>query len=78
MFGNQFGNRQRAQVNYRGQDIQAQLQINISEAYTAHKKEFIVNGKSIRITIPAGIEDQQIIKIKGFGGTGFNCYSPFL
>ena len=72
MFGNQSGNRQKAQVNYRGQDIQAQLQINISEAYTAHKKEFIVNGKSIRITIPAGIEDQQIIKINGFGGTGVN------
>jgi curved DNA-binding protein len=72
MFGNQSGNRQRAQVKYRGQDIQAQLQISINEAYTAHKKEFTVNGKNIRITIPAGIEDQQTIKISGFGGTGVN------
>ncbi|WP_445717349.1 DnaJ C-terminal domain-containing protein [Flavobacterium sp.] len=72
MFGNQSGNRQRAQVKYRGQDIQAQLQISINEAYTAHKKEFTVNEKNIRITIPAGIEDQQTIKISGFGGTGVN------
>ena len=70
MFGNQAGGSRRSQVKYRGQDIQAQLQINIKEAYTTHKKEFTVNGKSIRITIPAGIEDQQTIKISGYGGPG--------
>ena len=67
-FSSMFGNQERggrAQTKYRGQDIQAQLQIDIKEAYTTHKKEFTVNGKSIRITIPAGIEDQQTIKING-------------
>ncbi|WP_339886750.1 J domain-containing protein [uncultured Flavobacterium sp.] len=72
MFGNQAGGSRRSQVKYRGQDIQAQLQINIKEAYTTHKKEFTVNGKSIRIAIPAGIEDQQTIKISGYGGPGAN------
>lgn len=72
MFGNQAGGNRRGQPKYRGQDIQAQLQIDIKEAYTTHKKEFTVNGKSIRITIPAGIEDQQTIKIGGYGSSGAN------
>lgn len=72
MFGNQGGGSRRSQVKYRGQDIQAQLQIDIKEASSTHKKEFSVNGKSIRITVPAGIEDQQTIKISGYGGPGAN------
>ena len=31
-----------------------------------------VNNKSIRITIPAGVENGQQIKIKGHGGPGIN------
>lgn len=31
-----------------------------------------MNGKNIRITIPAGIEDQQTIKISGYGSPGMN------
>lgn len=73
MFGKQStsGNG-RSQQQYRGQDIQAQLQIDIKEAYITQKKEFTVNGKNIRITIPAGIEDQQTIKINGYGSEGSN------
>ena len=72
MFGNQSGGGRRSQPKYRGQDIQAQVQIDIKEAYTTHKKEFTVSGKNIRITIPAGIEDQQTIKIGGYGSPGMN------
>lgn len=72
MFGNQGTGGGRSQPRYRGQDIQAQLQLDIREAYTTHKKEFSVNGKSIRITIPAGVEDQQTIKINGYGTPGAN------
>jgi curved DNA-binding protein len=74
-FSSMFGNQERggrAQTKFRGQDIQAKLQIDVKEAYTTHKKEFTVNGKSIRITIPAGIEDQQTIKISGYGSPGIN------
>ena len=31
-----------------------------------------MNGKNIRITIPAGIENGQTIKIHGYGGPGLN------
>ena len=42
------------------------------DAYTTHKQTFTVNGKKIRITIPAGIENGQTIKIPGHGSAGIN------
>ena len=73
MFGQNAGRgNQRSQGQFRGQDFNAQLSINLTEAYKTHKKELAVNGKNIRITIAAGIEDQQTIKITGFGGDGAN------
>ena len=71
MFGGQSSSG-RSQPKYRGQDFNAQLQIDIKEAAKTHKKELTVNGKNIRITIPAGIEDGQTIKINGYGGPGIN------
>lgn len=73
MFGQNAGRgNQRSQGQFRGQDFNAQLSINLTEAYKTHKKELAVNGKNIRITIAAGIEDQQTIKITGYGGEGAN------
>ena len=63
---------QRSQGRYRGQDVQAQLQLTLTEAYTTHKQTFNINGKNVRITVPAGVEDGQVIKLKGHGGPGRN------
>ena len=40
--------------------------------YTTHKRTLNVNGKNIRLTFPAGIENGQIIKIAGHGAPGVN------
>ncbi len=75
-FGSMFGGRSSQsrgqQVKFRGQDFNAQLQLNLNDVYTAHKQTLTVNNKKIRITIPAGVENGQIIKIKGHGGKGVN------
>ncbi|SEA55776.1 J domain-containing protein [Bizionia paragorgiae] len=74
-FSSMFGGRaqsQGRQVKFKGQDYTAELQIDIKEAYTTHKRTLTVNGKNIRITIPAGVENGQVIKIKGHGGAGVN------
>jgi curved DNA-binding protein len=42
------------------------------DAYKTHPQILTVNGKKIRLTIPAGIENGQIIKIPGNGGEGAN------
>ncbi|TXD82845.1 J domain-containing protein [Subsaximicrobium wynnwilliamsii] len=71
MFGGGFSNRG-SNVKYRGQDFNAQLQLNLKDVYTAEKRVLTVNGKNIRLTIPAGITNGQIIRIKGKGGAGQN------
>jgi curved DNA-binding protein len=60
------------QTRFRGQDYQAELQLSLRDAYQTHKKTLTVNGKNIRITIPAGIENGQVIKLTGHGGPGVN------
>ena len=76
-FGSMFGGRgssrtQGREVKFRGQDFNAELQLYLKDVYTAHKRTLTVNNKNIRITIPAGIENGQVIKIKGHGGKGIN------
>ncbi|NRR91606.1 J domain-containing protein [Winogradskyella undariae] len=62
----------RGNVKFRGQDFNAQLQLNLKDVYTTEKRVLTVNGKSIRLTIPAGVIHGQIIRIKGKGGEGVN------
>lgn len=62
--------RGRRNVQFRGQDYSAELQLKLTDAYITRKHTIAVNGKNIRITIPAGIEHGQTIKIKGYGGPG--------
>jgi curved DNA-binding protein len=71
LFGGTGGRRSR-DVKFRGQDYDAELHLPLREAYTTHQRTLTVNGKNIRITIPAGIEDGQKIKLKGHGGAGVN------
>jgi curved DNA-binding protein len=72
MFGGQSSGQQSGNIKFRGQDYNAELQLNLSEVYKTHKRTLTVNNKNIRITIPAGIENGQVIKIKGHGGQGIS------
>ncbi|WP_235298146.1 DnaJ C-terminal domain-containing protein [Portibacter marinus] len=66
------GGRAGGQGQFRGQDFNAELQLSLSEIYQTQKQTINVNGNKIRITIPAGVENGQTIKIKGHGGPGVN------
>ncbi|SDR92076.1 curved DNA-binding protein [Gillisia sp. Hel1_33_143] len=57
-------------THFKGQDFNAELQLNLKDIYTSQKQTITVNGKNIRLTIPAGVENGQTIKIKGHGGPG--------
>lgn len=57
---------------YRGQDYQAELHLGLADAANTHQQVLTVNGKNIRITIPAGVENGQTIKLKGHGAPGSN------
>jgi len=57
---------------FRGQDYNASLSLSLADAAKTHKQVISVNGKNLRITVPAGIADGQTIKLKGQGGPGVN------
>lgn len=71
MFGGRTSGRQRGRsAQFKGQDFSTELHLDLKEVYTTHKRTLTINGKNIRITIPAGVENGQQIKISGLGGEG--------
>ena len=72
MFGGATGGSSGRQVRYRGEDFNAELHLELIDASKTQKQTLTVNGAKIRITIPAGIENGQTIKISGHGGPGIN------
>jgi len=72
MFGRAAGAGRGRQVKYRGEDYTTELQLDLTDAYKTHKRTLTINDRKIRITIPAGIENGQTIKIAGIGGKGIN------
>lgn len=72
MFGGAGSSGRSRQVKFRGEDYNAELQLHLIDTYKTHQQTLTVNGKNIRINIPAGIENGQTIKIAGHGGQGIN------
>lgn len=70
LFGGSRGRRN--PTKYRGQDFNAELQLRLSDVYATHKQVVTINGKNVRITIPAGVENGQVIRLKGYGSEGAN------
>lgn len=75
MFGTTAGGsrgRSGRSTRFRGQDFNAELHLNLTDVYETKKHTITVQGKNIRLTIPAGVENGQTIKIAGYGGAGVN------
>ncbi len=72
MFGGGGRTSQRQSQRFKGQDFNAELHLELKDVYTTQKQVITVNDSKIRLTIPAGIENEQVIKINGKGGPGAN------
>ena len=72
MFGSRRGGGGRSNHGFRGQDYTAELHLSLMDAAKTHKQVITVNGKNLRITVPAGVANGQTIKLKGQGGPGMN------
>ena len=73
LFGHRTGRRSAgSQRGFRGQDYQSELHLTLRDAAHTHKEVLNINCKQVRITIPAGVADGQVIKLKGYGAEGMN------
>ena len=62
----------RRATQFKSQDLNATLKLNLLDILEDQKQTLDLGNKKIRITIPAGVEDGQTIKIAGYGGEGVN------
>ncbi len=72
MFGGERASSSQSSRRFRGQDFNAELHLDLKNVYETHKQVLTINNSKIRLTIPAGVENDQVIKIKGKGGEGIN------
>lgn len=77
MFGGAAGGSRRSSSSrgsrqFKGQDFNATLRLNLTDILTSQKQTIDLGSKKIRLTIPAGVEDGQTIKINGYGSDGTN------
>jgi curved DNA-binding protein len=66
------GGRRERRSGFKGQDYHAELHLKLRDAATTHQQTLTINDKKVRITIPAGVEDEQKIRLKGYGAPGRN------
>jgi curved DNA-binding protein len=67
--GGGFGTRTRRAL--RGQDIESEIELSLRDAYAGGKRHLTLStGKSLEVTIPAGVRDGQRIRLAGLGGAG--------
>jgi len=66
------GGRRKSQSKFRGQDYSSELHLSLTDASKTQKQTLTINGKNVRITIPAGVENGQVIRLKGYGSAGAN------
>ncbi len=72
LFGNRGAKRAGRSGGFRGQDYNAELHLSLQDAAHTHKQTLDVNGKKIRIAVPAGIADGQTVKLSGQGAPGIS------
>ena len=73
MFGGGFSQRSSGagrRNRFKGADYQAELRLTLQQAFHTHQQTLAIDGKNVRITIPAGVANGQKIKLAGYGQPG--------
>jgi curved DNA-binding protein len=76
MFGDRFSSggfsSGMGQTKFRGQDYNAEIYLTLADVFYTHQQTVTVTGKTLKITVPAGIENGQKLVLQGQGGPGIN------
>lgn len=54
----------------KGQDYEAKITISLEEAFHGVERMISLGEEKIKINIPPGVQNQQILRVRGKGGTG--------
>ncbi|MFT5998686.1 MAG: curved DNA-binding protein [Neolewinella sp.] len=68
--GDPFAGRRQRQASFRGQDVEATLRVRMEDTLEDNKQVLTVGGKQLRVTIPAGVDDGQKLRLRGQGNPG--------
>jgi curved DNA-binding protein len=73
LFGVRGGRRGgRRGATYAGEDLNAETTLSLEEAYHGSTRLIQLDGYTIKVTIPPGIADEQVLRIAGKGMPGLN------
>ena len=65
------------QIRMRGQDVQYALAVEFLDTVNGATRTLTLpDGKTLDVKIPPGIEDGQVLRLRGQGGPGFNGGPP--
>jgi curved DNA-binding protein len=71
------GGRQRKRTSsFKGQDYQTEIHLSLEDAYHGADRIIELEMQKIRIHVKPGVEDGQVLRIKGKGAPGYNKGEP--
>ncbi len=72
-----FGRQGRSNVRMRGSDVQYHLTLSFLDAINGGKQQLkLPDGSSLEVTIPPGIQNGQVLRLRGKGRPGVNGGPP--
>lgn len=72
LFGQAARKRGRRSAAIRGEDLEAETEFSLEEAYAGAARLIHLHGQTIRVTVKPGVADMQVLRVPGKGGTGMH------
>jgi len=66
------GARPRQSRSHRGEDLRAEMEISLEDAYRGGSKQITLDGQKINLKLKPGLRDGQVLRMKGKGNEGYN------
>jgi len=72
LFGGGFGGTRQRNYRARGEDLQAETELTLEEAFNGTTRQVNLNGQKLNLKLKPGIREGQVLRMKGKGRAGIN------